>query len=815
MTAQILSFEAEELLEYKEDIIEILINQITILHQIETEILEDEKDKQNENRNQKRILSLDKSAGFRNILQGEVNKLKKFDVVLAVVGTMKAGKSTAINAIVGREILPNRNRPMTSIPTLICHNAKQQEPKLTFESTPINDFLKGLRNVLNEDVGFDSKVPEIKELVKFVKSKKTFSNEYHDSENIFNFLQQLNDLVRLTKEVNDSLALLDKEPLVFPYESYRNIEQLPKIDIAFSSIKNDFDTQGRFILLDTPGPNEAGQKELKVMLKEQLERSSAVMLVLDYTQLNSEAEADVKEQISAIPTVQKSRLFTMVNKFDQKTANSDDERETIDHVYDSLLKHMVDKENIYPISAQDAYLANRMLSFIEHNGKKPNFQEETWIEDFAINAFGRKAEQKYSSADLNEVNEIIEELSLDSKMEKPLQNIVSNMHKNAPIIAIQSALVGSSKIFDDLNTFFDIRSLFSEREQFTDEELKKLELSIKEINIDIENLNSFKDDVVIKIKNNIIVTGIDFNSDIDIFIKKEMYPAANELFDSFIGILEEINKESIGAKDERENSRLSVNELDGDSLVWTSKDMLQMFIEVTEEGSLLDLLEADNITEEFESSKEQFFNDIKYEINEINESIDNILHGIDTRFIKNRKELKIDLDLVFDSISLPVEINSDFSVDFFEYSKEVDYYKSGFTAPTKRFIGRFLNNNLGYQKKEVSFYKINRKEFIDSYVNYITMNLINPTFENFIKNMDFISDELTNSINEISQFIEGIIEELHFSLNNERSPDLKKKRFYKKRINILKKYYEHNQQDWNKIANKFNVEAVSNDGNTK
>lgn len=41
--------------------------------------------------------------------------------MLAVVGTMKAGKSTTINAIVGQEILPNRNRPMTSVPTLIRH----------------------------------------------------------------------------------------------------------------------------------------------------------------------------------------------------------------------------------------------------------------------------------------------------------------------------------------------------------------------------------------------------------------------------------------------------------------------------------------------------------------------------------------------------------------------------------------------------------------------------------------------------------------------------------------------------------------------
>lgn len=811
MASQILNFEAEDLLEYKKDIIEILISQITILHQIETEVLEDEEDKQTENRNQKRVLSLDKSAEFRDILQGEVDKLKNFDVVLAVVGTMKAGKSTAINAMVGREILPNRNRPMTSIPTLICHNAKQQEPKLTFESRPINDFLESLRNVFNEDVGFDSKVPEIKELVKFVKSKKTFSNEYHDSENIFNFLQQLNDLVRLTTEVNHSLALLDKEPLVFPYESYRNIEQLPKIDIAFSSIKNDFDTQGRFILLDTPGPNEAGQKELKVMLKEQLERSSAVMLVLDYTQLNSEAEADVKEQISAIPTVQKSRLFAMVNKFDQKTANSDDERETIDHVYDSLLKDMVDKENIYPISAQDAYLANRMLSFIEHNGKKPDFHEETWIEDFAINAFGRKAEQKYSSADLNEVNEIIEELVLDSKMEKPLQNIVSNMHKNAPIIAIQSALVGSSKIFEDLHTFFGIRSLFSERKQFTDEELEKLELSIKEINIKVENLNVFKANILVKIQDSIMNTGMELDSLIAATAKEECNPIANEQFDCLLRALEVVHEEYTSEK-----SLLVKKELDGDSLIWTSKSMIEELIDVVAKNISRELLDADNvIEEEIKALKEIFLNDFLNEVNEINESIDATLDGIDDRFIKNKKKLKVDTEFLFDSMLLPIEIKSAFNIDPLKYSKEVNVFQNGITAPVKRLFGRLLSNNLGYQEKEMFFYKIGREEFVEDYVEYLNANLTRPMVNKLIGDMDCLFNEFSASVNSIIQFIEEVVKEMIFSISNEKEPDLERKMAYKNRLNLLNKSYEYNEQDWRKIASTFNVEAISNEESTK
>jgi ribosome biogenesis GTPase A len=53
-------------------------------------------------------------------LHNELRKITRLEMVLAIVGTMKAGKSTTINAIVGTEVLPNRNRPMTALPTLFA-----------------------------------------------------------------------------------------------------------------------------------------------------------------------------------------------------------------------------------------------------------------------------------------------------------------------------------------------------------------------------------------------------------------------------------------------------------------------------------------------------------------------------------------------------------------------------------------------------------------------------------------------------------------------------------------------------------------------
>ncbi|HBY77632.1 MAG TPA: dynamin, partial [Cyanobacteria bacterium UBA11148] len=62
-----------------------------------------------------------KVKNWQSVLNNEKKKVENLEMVLAVVGIMKAGKSTTINAISGSEILPNRNQPMTTLPTLIRH----------------------------------------------------------------------------------------------------------------------------------------------------------------------------------------------------------------------------------------------------------------------------------------------------------------------------------------------------------------------------------------------------------------------------------------------------------------------------------------------------------------------------------------------------------------------------------------------------------------------------------------------------------------------------------------------------------------------
>lgn len=252
------------------------------------------------------------------MLNNELRKISRLEMVLAIVGTMKAGKSTTINAIVGTEVLPNRNRPMTALPTLIRHTPGQKEPVLHFSHVaPIDHLIQQLQQRLRDcDIKHLTDVLEIdkdmRALMQRIENGVAFEKYYLGAQPIFHCLKSLNDLVRLAKALD----------VDFPFSAYAAIEHIPVIEVEFVHLAGLESYPGQLTLLDTPGPNEAGQPHLQKMLNQQLARASAVLAVLDYTQLKSISDEEVREAILAVG--QSVPLYVLVNKFDQQDRNSDD-----------------------------------------------------------------------------------------------------------------------------------------------------------------------------------------------------------------------------------------------------------------------------------------------------------------------------------------------------------------------------------------------------------------------------------------------------------------------------------------------------------
>lgn len=389
------------------------------------------------------------------VLKGELAKLENLEMVLAVVGTMKAGKSTTINAIVGTEVLPNRNRPMTALPTLIRHTPGQTEPVLQFSnSAPINDLMKTLQEVVKTPSAVQAqhlqsldRNPDMVELLKLIGGKNFFKQTYQGADAIFWFLKSLNDLVRLSGELE----------VPFPFTSYDEVHEMPVIEVEFTYLRELGQVSGRLTLLDTPGPNESGQEHLREMLKEQLSKASAVLAVLDFSQLKSDADAEVRKDLEDIAGVAKGRLFALVNKFDQKDRYGDSAEQTQAFVAEDLMPGLIQKDDVFPVSSRLAYLANRAKHEMLLNKQLPVAADRSaWVADFADLAFGASWDEEDLQDDAG-VRRAAEKLWKKSLFNEPMEKVIRSAFAGSAAFAIDSA---AAKLIDNaerMGSFLGLR----------------------------------------------------------------------------------------------------------------------------------------------------------------------------------------------------------------------------------------------------------------------------------------------------------------------------------------------------------------------
>ena len=419
---------------------------INLLRQMveEPDVLSDSK---NENR-----LLFDKQKALKRIeeLEGEQIKTARREMVLAVVGTMKAGKSTTINAIVGQEILPNRNRPMTSVPTLIRHVPGKTEPVLHLEHIqPVRNLLITLQEKLATPAGQQvaqtlQQTGDTRELLDILTDDGWLKNEYHGEEEIFTGLASLNDLVRLA-------AALETE---FTFDEYAEVQKLPVIDVEFSHLVGMDACQGTLTLLDTPGPNEAGQPQMEVMMRDQLQKASAVLAVMDYTQMNSKADEDVRKELNAIADVSAGRLFVLVNKFDEKDRNGDGADAVRQKVPAMLNSDVLPASRVYPGSSRQAYLANRALHELRKNGTLP--VDEAWVDDFVREAFGRM-KKDYVCKDSELATEGATDLWECSLIDQLITEVILSSHSRAAALAVDSAAAKLMQNAENISEYLSLR----------------------------------------------------------------------------------------------------------------------------------------------------------------------------------------------------------------------------------------------------------------------------------------------------------------------------------------------------------------------
>lgn len=309
---------------------------------------------------------------------------------MSIIAPMKAGKSTIINAIAGQELLPSCATAMTTIPTEIVFSTKLTEPTLQLDNKLIlivRDIYTKINSQI-EELGIDSleqklaRYPHLIYLLTEIKEATDvpFAAKIEGAKKINQTLNLLNQIIRLDNVIDplaEPLAQLTIIPrIVTPFLGMAGIEKAKNL--------------GDLVIVDTPGPNEAGVNlKLSSVVEEQLRRSSVILLVLDYTQLNNEAAEAINKQIQPILNViGKENLYVLINKIDQRRKGDISSEQIKNFVFADLDLDNKDTTNrIFEISAIRAFAATQ---FLLEMAQKPraNLLEINSLETIAQEVFG-------------------------------------------------------------------------------------------------------------------------------------------------------------------------------------------------------------------------------------------------------------------------------------------------------------------------------------------------------------------------------------------------------------------------------------------
>lgn len=613
-----------------------------------------------------------KNPDFIDILKSDKIKLNNFEFVISVVGTLKAGKSTTINAIIGQDLLPHRNEAMTALPTLVTHKKDKKIPTLYLKKVDfLNEKLDEVKSKLNQNKDNSSEYDET-----ILKDKKfKFEEKFIGNENIKKCLTILNDLMRVSKNLEVGSI----------YKEFMNIDELPRIEVEFEYLKNlETDYKSDITLLDTPGPNEYKYAEdLKEIFKKQIVNSSAIILVVDYTNKSSEATQEIKDEIEAIKDIIKpENIFILVNKFDQRKNADPDYEKTKENLFKDLESNNIIKENIFPIASIYAYYVT--LARIELNTKDKLDIKLDWVNDFAEKCIGVSWEEEDLAKEKLQKN--CDKIWEKSFFQKPIENIIQKGFENSAFKILSSAINRLNYLDKEILTLFNVKQ--SSIEDTNNQEINTLENKIKNIQDDIKKIKEVED----------YFKNIDYCNQYKAMLDFDKQKIINELKESLDSYKCNFNFEY---KREAEITRDEIIK----NLEKEKKETFNKFNEIRLEfceGYIKDLNE------------------------ELKEKLNYIIDSVKKKF---KFELKIDIPHLSLSNGNIVEINSDYikikykdkdswyygliqKIDFFdkEWGKESTIIKEDIEEANKKvvediekFIENTINSDFESIKKTINF----------------------------------------------------------------------------------------------------------------
>lgn len=384
----------------------------------------------------------EKYAKFQREVADATRNVSDLELRMAIVAPMKAGKSTIINAIVGQELLPSRNAAMTTLPTEIIFDPQLAEPVLIL-TQQIQDIFRDTFTALQRkitELGLDrvqermAQYPHLAKLPEKIQGMTgiAIDNKISGRLPIINSLRALNDIIRLC-------SVLD--PLSDPLQSLIDV---PRIYSPFyrSGITDRADIAGKLVIVDTPGPNEAGENlKLVNVVAEQLQASSVILIVLNFTELNTKAEDEIKKDVARVIELRgKDNLYVLVNKVDQRKEGDMTPEQVRQFVAAEFgIGEGEQNDRVFEISARWAFSAANFLGEVQQRPGVDVAQLRT-ARSLAQDVFPLDWEEELQETTVNQLQKKAEKLWNKSGFDLFLTNAVNALMTEAAPRCITSSL---------------------------------------------------------------------------------------------------------------------------------------------------------------------------------------------------------------------------------------------------------------------------------------------------------------------------------------------------------------------------------------
>lgn len=391
--------------------------------------------------------------------------------VVSVIAAMKAGKSTTFNALLGRDLLPNETEACTAAITEIKHSNEA--------GTVVQKIYR------------DGKIVKIE------------SSSDHSLEQ--NFLRDVRESRKKNEVASIDKYFLESPILAIEKSVYRDVVQ-------------------NFILVDTPGPNEAGDgkfdvSELQRIGLEKLRDSDALIMLFDYQTFKSDTNATILKNIfENRDDLEKDqeKIYFLINKIDAMRERDGSVEDVIANVKQLIRQYapVIKDPQVFAFSAKQANLARAVLTGNATDELKkemsvsygPKYAKEIEHEGSMFTVIPKPeafAEQLLKDSNIITIEENIIERMFTQSSEKMIQNALERLNQVTSNIlnVVQAQIDVSTQTAEGLQSSVaeskkKIDLLRNEGEVLKDIPKKKFNELIRKINEVLSNIQKNVDNAI-------------------------------------------------------------------------------------------------------------------------------------------------------------------------------------------------------------------------------------------------------------------------------------------------------------------------------